>query len=157
MYDRGPFWDWLCSYACRQKEALKNATEAFHEEKTAHIELYQKQQQVRTAQNITMKSQRNELPWFRKFGSHIRSSAKISSSYPMFSEALAGHCRYFLKLWWSCAIFSEDWVRYIRYLTNSPFCFAWIPFNIARSSENLATERCRLESHKCAFVKPGAG
>lgn len=32
---------------CRQKEALKNATEAFHEEKTVHIELYEKQQQVR--------------------------------------------------------------------------------------------------------------
>ena len=39
---------WLCCYVCRQKEALKNATEAFQEEKAAHIELYEKQQQVRT-------------------------------------------------------------------------------------------------------------
>ena len=31
---------------CRQKEALKNAVEAFQEEKRAHIELFEKQQKV---------------------------------------------------------------------------------------------------------------
>ena len=32
---------------CRQKEALKNAVEAFQEEKRAHIELFEKQQKVK--------------------------------------------------------------------------------------------------------------
>ena len=32
---------------CRQKEALKNAAEAFQEEKRAHIELFEKQQKVK--------------------------------------------------------------------------------------------------------------
>ena len=43
----------LCSLIFyRQKEALKNAVEAFQEEKAAHIELYEKQQRVRADQNI---------------------------------------------------------------------------------------------------------
>ena len=32
---------------CRQKEALKNAAEAFQEEKRANIELFEKQQKVK--------------------------------------------------------------------------------------------------------------
>ena len=31
----------------RQREALKNAVEAFQEERTSHIELYEKQQKVK--------------------------------------------------------------------------------------------------------------
>lgn len=129
---------WLCCYVCRQKEALKNATEAFQEEKKAHIELYQKQQQVRTdllrIQNITMKVQHSKFLWFRKFGSR----------YPMFSEDLAGHCRCFpkIKLVTSSAKIE---LGYIRWLHQFSFLFPMGPFNSTRSYENLAMDRSLWE------------
>lgn len=76
---------------------------------------------------MEIKPRFNELAFFRKCG----------STYPMFSEDLAGHIRSSPKIG---IVLSDGY-------TSSPYCFPWIPFNI--SYENFAMDRCRFESHKC--------